>query len=245
VKGTLVVPVFCGIVSDQVFPLVATCAAFLAHDETVPQLLAVSVTDPPAEVNEGGFAVIEHVAELPGVLQLTLKLPCPSGDTENVPPAQERLAPNVGTGTAANPADATAAASTRLMFRFMYMVYLGKRRRHATIAQSKPCAIYGMTFLVMTFSLDGAATRAATADKRLTSYSSAILDKTSCRELRCAKKEAGLFRVPPPSSTAQLRHNPTSGFRRLQRFRIDDFTADSTGVVASIRRVPFWAKLPP
>jgi hypothetical protein len=56
---------------------------------------------------------------------------------------QESVVLDVGTGTA-NPAEATAAASTRLMERLICMVYLEKRRRRATSAQSKPCAIYRM-----------------------------------------------------------------------------------------------------
>ena len=79
---------------------------------------------------------------MPAAVQLTLMLPCPSGVAENAAPVQEIVAPIVGTGTA-NPAEATAAASTRLMVRFMYMVYLEKRWRRATSAQSKPWAIYG------------------------------------------------------------------------------------------------------
>jgi hypothetical protein len=51
----------------------------------------------------------------------------------------------------------------------MYMVYLEKRWRRATIAQSKPWAIYGKVVSAMKLSLNGAATRAATADKRLIS----------------------------------------------------------------------------
>jgi len=47
------------------------------------------------------------------------------------------------------------------------MVYLEKRWRRATSAQSKPCAIYGKDVYAMKLSLYGAATRAATADKRL------------------------------------------------------------------------------
>jgi hypothetical protein len=64
-------------------------------------------------------------------------LPLPSGVAVNVALVQESEAAMEGTGTA-NPAEATAAASTRLIVRFMYMVYLERRWRRATKAQSKP-----------------------------------------------------------------------------------------------------------
>jgi hypothetical protein len=70
----------------------------------------------------------------------------------NVELVQLNDADIVGIGTA-NPAEATAAASTRLIERFMYMVYLEKRWRRATGAQSKPCASYGNNLMTMTFSL--------------------------------------------------------------------------------------------
>jgi threonine/homoserine efflux transporter RhtA len=87
----------------------------------------------------------------------------------------QEIVPAIDGMGAANPADATAAASTRLMVRFMYMVYLEKRWRRATSAQSKPWAIYGKEVCAMELSLYGAATRAATADKRLFHLGLAVL----------------------------------------------------------------------
>ena len=138
-------------------------------DVFAPQLVE-TVTVPPLADSTDGLAEIEHVPPLvvPDWVQLTLMFPLPSDVAVNDAAVQERLAPIVGTGIA-NPAEATAAASTRLMERFIYMVHLENRWRDATIAQSKPWAIYGKDICALTISLYGAATRAATADKRFSS----------------------------------------------------------------------------
>ena len=57
----------------------------------------------------------------PACVQLTTMLPEPSGAAEKLLLVQESVALNVGIG-AANPADATAAASTRLIERFICMI---------------------------------------------------------------------------------------------------------------------------
>ena len=138
-------------------------------DVFAPQLVE-TVTVPPLADSTDGLAEIEHVPPpvVPDWVQLTLMFPLPSDVAVNDAAVQERLAPIVGTGIA-NPAEATAAASTRLMERFIYMVHLENRWRHATIAQSKPWAIYGKDVFALTISLYGAATRAATTDKRFIS----------------------------------------------------------------------------
>jgi len=160
---------FAPIVSVQLFVLFCETALPPDSDVFAPQLVD-TVTVPPLAGNTDGLAEIEHVPPLvvPACVQLTLMLPLPSDVAVNDAAVQERLAPMVGTGTA-NPADATAAASTRLMVRFIYMVYLENRWRRATSAQSKPWAIYGKDVFALTVSLYGAATRAGTADKRFNS----------------------------------------------------------------------------
>ena len=56
--------------------------------------------------------------------------------------------PKAGIGATANPAEATAAASTRLMLRwFVYMVYLEKRRRNAPTAVRATLAPFTGHFL--------------------------------------------------------------------------------------------------
>src|SRR4051812_44023362 len=105
-----------------------------ATDVFEPQLVE-TLTLPPAAGRTPGLTEIEQLPVfVPACVQLTLMLPLPSDDAVNDALVQESVALMVGTGTA-NPADATAAASTRLMVRFMYMVYLGKRWRRATSAQ--------------------------------------------------------------------------------------------------------------
>ena len=160
---------FAPIVSVQLFEPFCDTDFPPASDVFAPQLVE-TVTVPPLAGNTEGLAEIEHVPPLvvPACVQLTLMLPEPSDVAVKDAAVHERLAPIVGTGNA-NPAEATAAASTRLMERFMFMVYLENRWRRATIAQSKPWAIYGKDVLSLTISLYGAATRAGTADKRLIS----------------------------------------------------------------------------
>jgi hypothetical protein len=112
----------------------------------MPQF-ADTLTLPPAAGRTPGLTEIVHVpVVVPGCEHETLMLPLPSAVAVNVALVQEIEPAIVGTGTA-NPADATAAASTRLMVRFMYMVYLEKRWQRATSAQSKPWAIYGKEFM--------------------------------------------------------------------------------------------------
>jgi len=170
VKETDVLSEFAPMVSVQLLEPFCATAFPPASDVLAPQLVE-TVTVPPLTGNTDGLAEIEHVPPppvVPDCVQLTLMFPLPSDVAVKEAAVQERLAPIVGTGTA-NPAEATAAASTRLMERFVYMVYLENRWRHATIAQSKPWAIYGKDVLALTISLYGAATRAGTADKRFIS----------------------------------------------------------------------------
>ena len=169
VKETVVLRLLAPIVSVQLLePFWATDLP-PESDVLAPQLVE-TVTVPPLADSTDGLAEIEHVPPLvvPAWVQLTLMFPLPSDVAVNEAAVQERLAPIVGTGTA-NPAEATAAASTRLMERFIYMVHLENRWRHATIAQSKPWAIYGKDIFALTVSLYGPATRAGTADKRFNS----------------------------------------------------------------------------
>jgi hypothetical protein len=112
-------------------------------DAFAPQLVE-TVTLPPEAGSAVGDTEIEHVpVVVPGDVHVTLMLPFPSATAWKLELVQASDAANVGTGTA-KPAEATAAASTRLMVRSICMVYLEMRRRRATSAQSKPCAIYRM-----------------------------------------------------------------------------------------------------
>src|SRR5436190_20597167 len=163
-----------------------------ASDVLAPQLLD-TLTLPPAAGSTVGLTAIEQVpAVVPACVQLTLMLPLPSDVAVNDALVQDSVAAVVGTGTA-NPAEATAAASTRLRVRFVYMVYLEKRWRRATSAQSKPWAIYGKDISAMKLSLYGAATRAATADKR---FDFVLLMRSfagpSCARGACRKKRRDL-----------------------------------------------------
>jgi hypothetical protein len=64
-------------------------------------------------------------------VQVTVMFPVPSLDAKKDPAAHDSVSATAGYGTA-NPADATAAASTRLKVLFTYMVYLeaGWQVRH-------------------------------------------------------------------------------------------------------------------
>jgi hypothetical protein len=128
------------------------------------------VTVPPLAGSTDGLAKIEHVPPpvVPAWVQLTLMFPLPSDVAVNDAAVQERLAPIVGTGTA-NPVEATAAASTRLMERFIYMVHLEIGGDTPPLPRASPGPFTGRMFFALTISLYGAATRAATADKRFIS----------------------------------------------------------------------------
>jgi hypothetical protein len=138
---TVVDSPFDGIVSTQLF--VPLCDSALPPDSDVfaPQLVDTE-TLPPEAGNEVGETLIEQLAvPPPASTQFTMMVPFEPGLAVKL--LQASVALNVGTGTA-NPVEATAAASTRLMERLICMVYLEKRRRRATYAQCKHCAIYRM-----------------------------------------------------------------------------------------------------
>jgi hypothetical protein len=80
-------------------------------------------------------------------------LPEPSADAVNDVLVHVSVAACTGIGATMNPPVATAAASTRLMLRWISMVYLEKRRRVAAIAPglfSNPCANYRLPFMTLT-----------------------------------------------------------------------------------------------
>src|SRR5690349_19678219 len=100
--------------SVQLFVPVAVTALPPDTEAFAPQLV-VTVTLPPAAVSTVGLTEIEHVpVVVPACVQLTLMFPLLSATAVKLPAVQDRLAPIDGSGTA-NPVDATAAASTRLM----------------------------------------------------------------------------------------------------------------------------------
>ena len=117
VYETLLLPVLAGIDSEKVLPLVATWLLFFAHEVTEPQFAAVSVTLPPEAGSDVGEAVSEHATVLPGAVQLTTILPALSAVAVNVVLVHVSDAADAGIGATANPVEATAAASTRLMVR--------------------------------------------------------------------------------------------------------------------------------
>jgi len=114
------VPVFAGIVSVQLVVVWLTGVPALVQDEIVPQLLAVKRTDPPDDDNDVGEELSAHDALEPGDVQETRIFPLPSGDALKLAPVHESDAPTaIGAGTVVSPADATTAASTRLIVRFV------------------------------------------------------------------------------------------------------------------------------
>jgi hypothetical protein len=166
-----VLPTLAGMASVQLL-LATTTGADLptgpASAVFMPQF-ADTLTLPPAAGRTPGLTEIVHVpVVVPGCEHETLMLPLPSGVAVNVALVQEIEPAIVGTGTA-NPADATAAASARLMVRFMYMVYLSGGNVPPVHRASPGPLRKG--YLCDEALLYSAATRAATADKQFISSS--------------------------------------------------------------------------
>ena len=114
------VPVFGGIVSVQLVVVWPTGDPAFVHDEIVPQLLDVNRTDPPDADNNIGEALSVHDVLEPGDVQETTMFPLPSAVALKLALVHESDAPTaIGAGTVVRPADATAAASTRLIVRFV------------------------------------------------------------------------------------------------------------------------------
>jgi hypothetical protein len=117
---TVVARAFAGIESVQLLVPLAV-SDFPPDSEALAPQLVDTVTFPPADESTDGLTEIEQVPlVVPACVQLTLMLPLPSDVAVKLALVQESVAPMDGTGTA-NPADATAAASTRLMERFVYI----------------------------------------------------------------------------------------------------------------------------
>jgi len=147
---------------DELFaPIVSLQPAWVAVTDLPPvtdgvvQPLEEMLTVPPDAGSDVGLTLIVQEAPPPvlGDVQLTVMLPEPSADAVNVELVHVSVAACTGIGATMNPPVATAAASTRLMLRWISMVYLEKRRRAAAIAPglfSNPCANYRLPFMTLT-----------------------------------------------------------------------------------------------
>ena len=120
-----------------------TAVPDFVQDEIVPQFDAVMVTVPPLDGTEVGDADTLHTG-LELVEQLIVMLPWASTNGAwqllAAVPLTVTVNPSEGVGAKAN-VDETATARTRVMGRYMYMAYLEKRRRMATMALCRNCAI--------------------------------------------------------------------------------------------------------
>jgi hypothetical protein len=155
-----------------------------------------------------GDAVNEQLAPVLGDVQLTTMLPEPSEPAVNVELVQVSEAANVGIGATANPVEATAAASTRLMLR--WFVCIGLPRKAA--AKPRHCAEQALRHMGDRIYDDDILPGRPPPRGDMPRTSGRFVFVMRPKPGRKAathgpqKKRRDFLRVPPPSSTALLRH---------------------------------------